>query len=181
MPPPPAARSVAGMPNTALRITAVTATTAAAAAGALLLTGAERTPAAALIDAPRTLTFTEPFSANDRHYTYVDVGRRGMSRGDVIVHVDSPGIDATSGRRTASSDGIQTILSVKRPGAIAISDTIRLAGGRLQIAGTVRNGERTQALAVIGGTGRYANARGDVTITEDTAHRRNLITVRILP
>ena len=89
----------------------------------------------------------------------------------------SPGLDARTGRRLASSDGVETILSLKHAGTVAVSDTVRLPGGRIQVAGSVRHGERTQALAVIGGTGRYANARGQVTITEDTKHKRNLITL----
>ena len=104
-----------------------------------------------------------------------------MSRGDLIVHSNSPGIDARTGRRTATSDGIQTILSLKHPGAVAVSDTIYLPGGHVQVAGTVRYGQRTSALAVIGGTGKYSNARGQVTITEDTKHKRNLGTLTILP
>jgi hypothetical protein len=169
------------MPNASHKLTAAGLASAVAATGALLLTGAHQVPAASTIQAPQTLTFSEPFTARDRHYKYVDLGKKGMSRGDVILHTNSPGMDARTGRRLATSDGIQTILSVKRPGAVAVSDTVRLPGGHIEVAGTVRYGERTPALAVIGGTGRYANARGEVTITEDTKHKRNLITLTILP
>jgi len=153
----------------------------AAATGAMLLAGVHQTRAASAIDAPQTLIFSEPFSAHDPHYKYVDLGKKGMSRGDLILHTNSPGIDARTGRRIATSDGVQTILSVKRHGAVAISDTVRLPGGHIQVAGTVRQGEHRPALAVVGGTGRYANARGQVTITEDTKHKRNLTTLTILP
>jgi hypothetical protein len=169
------------MPTTPHKLVAATLATAAAATGALALTGATHAPAASTIDAPETLMFSEPFAARDRHYQYVDLGKKGMSPGDVILHTRSPGVDARTGRRLGSSDGVETILSLKHAGTVAVSDTVRLPGGRIQVAGSVRHGERTQALAVIGGTGRYANARGQVTITEDTKHKRNLITVTLLP
>ena len=146
-----------------------------------MLTIAQGTPRASAIDGPQTLTFSEPFTAHDPHYKYVDLGKKGMSRGDLIIHTNSPGIDARTGRRIATSDGIQTILSLRRPGAVAVSDTIYLPDGQVQVAGTVRYGGHTSALAVTGGTGRYRNARGQVTITEDIKHKRNLGTLTILP
>ena len=169
------------MPTKSHKFLAATVATATAATGALTLTSATHAPAASAIDAPETLTFSEPFGRRDPHYKYVDLGKKGMSPGDVILHTRSTGVDARTGRRLGSSDGIETILSLKHNGTVAVSDPVRLSGGRIQVAGTVRHGERTQALAVIGGTGRYANARGQVTITEDTQHKRNLITVTLLP
>jgi hypothetical protein len=175
------ALSVAHMPTTSHKLLVATLATAATATGAAALSGAAYSPAASTIDEPETLTFSEPFTGSDHHYKYVDLGKKGMSPGDVILHTRSPAIDDRTGRRLGTSDGIETILSLKHEGTVAVSDTVRLPGGRIEVAGTVRHGDRRQALAVIGGTGRFANVRGEVTITEDTEQKRNLITVTLLP
>jgi len=51
----------------------------------------------------------------------------------------------------------------KRDGSEQLSGTLRLAGGQIAVLGTVGAYARTSHVAVIGGTGRYAGARGDVT------------------
>ena len=35
--------------------------------------------------------------------------------------------------------------------------------------------------SITGGTGAYAGARGEMTFTEDPKHKRNVITVTLLP
>jgi hypothetical protein len=182
MRPSAGARSVADMmPSTPHKLAAAALTTAAAAGGALAVSGAHGVPTASAVDAPITMTFTEPFVGGGGQNKYVDLGRKGMSAGDIILHTSQPAIDAHTGRRVGSSDGVETILSLKHPGTVAVADTVRLPHGHIQVAGTVRHTDRSPALAVIGGTGAYANARGQVTVSEDTKHKRNLITITLLP
>jgi hypothetical protein len=176
----PAARSVADMPTTTHKLTAAALATAAATTAALTLSGTHGVPAASAIDAPQTMTFIEPFGSgrgpNDR---YVDVGKKGMSPGDVILHTDQTAVEQGTGRRVGS-DGVETILTPKGT-TVAFTDTVRLPGGHLMVAGTFRHTDRTVEGAIIGGTGAYANARGEVITTEDTKNKRNITTIRILP
>ncbi|MBA2637037.1 MAG: hypothetical protein H0U79_02250 [Solirubrobacterales bacterium] len=49
------------------------------------------------------------------------------------------------------------------------------------MAGTLRHTDRAQALAVIGGTGAYANGRGQVTEREDERRKVTIMRVTLLP
>ena len=169
------------MPTTSHKLAAATLAAAAAATSALAFNGAHGTPAASAIDAPQTMTFSEPFAGGGGQNRYIDLGKKGMSPGDLILHTDQPAVDARTGRRVGTSDGVERILSAKHKGTVAFSDTVRLADGRIEVAGTLRHTDRNPALAVIGGTGAYANARGQVTITEDAKHKRNLTTITLIP
>jgi hypothetical protein len=180
MTPRTAARSVVNMPTTTHKLTAAALATAAAATAALTLSGAHVVPAASAIDPPRTMTFIEPFSSDrSPHGRYIDIGKKGMSPGDMIFHTKQTAVEEGTGRRVGS-DGVETILTADG-GTVAVSDTVRLPGGHVLVAGTLRHTDRTAALAVIGGTGAYANAHGEVTITEDTKHKRNITNLTLLP
>jgi hypothetical protein len=169
------------MPTTPHKLAAATLMAATAATGALALNAAQGVPSASAIDAPRTMTFAEPFVGGGGNSEHIDLGKKGMGPGDMLLNTDQPAVDAHTGRRVGTSDGVVTILSNRHQGTLAVSDTLRLPDGRIQFAGTVRHTDRTVALAVTGGTGAYANARGQVRITEDTKRRRNLYTLTLLP
>jgi len=53
--------------------------------------------------------------------------------------------------------------------------------GRIEVAGTLRHTDRRQALAVIGGTGAYANVRGEVTERENERRKVTIMRVTLLP
>src|SRR5262245_12377244 len=55
--------------------------------------------------------------------------------------------------------------------------TAALVGGTLTLAGAVDVEDDTAAYAIDGGTGRYAGARGSVTLT-DAGSKRSLATIR---
>jgi hypothetical protein len=53
--------------------------------------------------------------------------------------------------------------STKHDGSEQLTGTLRLRGGQVAVLGTVGSYATTTHVAIIGGTGRYAGARGDVT------------------
>ena len=107
---------------------------------------------------PRTLTFTEPFVGGKTRY--VDVGRKGISPGDVFLSTDVPLFDLQSGKRVGTSDGMETFVSLRHQGTVWLHVTGRLRDGRIEAAGLLRHSDRRQSLPVTGGTGAYAGARG---------------------
>jgi hypothetical protein len=103
--------------------------------------------------------------------TYVDAppkhtsGAPDDSPGDtVILHarlLDRHGkrvgvIDATFVTTATGTDA-------KHDGSEQLTGTLRLADGQIAVLGTVGAYDRTTHVAIIGGTGRYTGARGDVT------------------
>jgi hypothetical protein len=167
----PGGRSVAAMRITPHRL-AVAALVIAAAA-ALTHTAASAT------DAPRTITVFEPFVGGHDHY--VDQGKKGISPGDMFLSTDLPIYDAQTGRRIGSSDGMETMVSLRHNGTAMLYGSARLADGRIELAALLRHSDREQTGVVVGGTGAYAGARGSATIVEDRKHKRNVITLTLLP
>jgi hypothetical protein len=138
--------------------------------GAALLAGGAT---AAIADAGGRTASTLDLALDGQHAvrTYVDAppkhrtGAPDDSPGDtVILHaplLDSRGvrvgvIDATF-VTTARGTG------AKHGGSEQLTGTLRLSGSQIAVFGTVGAYARTTHVAIIGGTGRYAGARGDVT------------------
>jgi hypothetical protein len=135
--------------------------------------------AASATDASRTLTFTEPFTGG--HNRYVDIGRKHISPGDMFLSTDVPMYDAQSGRRVGSSDAMETMVSLRHNGTAMLYGRARLADGVIELAALLRHSDRDQTAVVVGGTGAYAGARGYATVVEDRKHKRNVITITLLP
>jgi allene oxide cyclase-like protein len=150
---------------------------AAAAGGIAFASGHDaRADAAA---GPRTLTFSEPFVGGRTRY--LDVGKKGISPGDMFLTTDAPVFDLQTGKRVGTSDGMETFVSLRHQGTVWLHGTTRLRAGRIEGGGLLRHSDRRQSLPVTGGTGAYAGARGEMTVTEDRQHKRNVITVTLLP
>jgi hypothetical protein len=111
-------------------------------------TGPARTMTLTTIDIPKS-------------EVYIDAGAKGESTGDTVVF-----------RETLLRNG-------KKAGSIAIMcvttsrsssrcwGTMRMSGGTLDAAGDIVFA-RTFSLPVVGGTGTYAGAKGELTITQLT-------------
>jgi hypothetical protein len=152
-------------------------------AGAVILAAATATSAHALAAedpaAPRVLHLSQAFDAG--RGGYVDLGRKGIGPGDLFYGTAAPLLDVDNGRRVGTQEGIETLISGAHDGTVAMAGAIRLAGGRIEFAGTVRHSDPGTPLAVVGGTGAYAGARGEMTEREDRANKRTLITLTLLP
>jgi hypothetical protein len=157
---------------------AVAASTAAVGVGALDASG-QGTPTASAIDTPRTLTLSTPFEGGKSRH--IDLGKKGVGAGDLFLGTETPLRDEETGRRVGEFEGVETILSAAHNGTVHISGALRLGDGSIEVAGTIRHTDPGEPLAVIGGTGAYANARGEVTNREDARRKVNVMTVTLLP
>ena len=99
----------------------------------------------------------------------------------MFLSTDVPVFDLQTGKRVGTSDGMETFVSTRHQGTVWLHGTTRLRDGRIEGGGLLRHSDSKQTLPITGGTGAYAGARGEITITEDRQHKRNVITVTLLP
>jgi hypothetical protein len=163
------------MSNPRTLAASVVAAVAAAFAG-LAIHGAGDSSAT---DAPRILTLNTPFASGTT--SQIDVGKRGFGPGDMALAVNASLRDDQTGRRVGQLDGMETVLSRAHNGTVHMTAAIRLREGRIEVAGTLRHTDRAQALAVIGGTGAYANARGEMTQRENEKRKVTILRITLLP
>ena len=98
----------------------------------------------------------------------VDIGDPGVSAGDHVVTVD--GVLDEHGDRAGSMSQVCTILS---PGENVFTSTydcsgsFDLADGSITVQGTFVPTAESSTLAITGGTGRFAKARGEVVLATE--------------
>jgi hypothetical protein len=154
-----------------------------------LLAAAVTTVAAAAIGAgvqasatvgPKTITVTTPFDGGSTRH--VDLGRKSPrgGPGDLFLATGVPLSDEQTGRRVGTLEGVETVLSAAHGGTVSFSGTLRLQGGTLQVEGVIRHSDRHPALAVVGGTGDYAGASGEMTDAEDEKRKLSIETITLL-
>ena len=131
------------------------------------------------IDAPRSLTLSTPFDGGQTRQ--VDVGKKGFSPGDMFLTTGAPLRDDQTGRRAGEFDGMETVLSRAHNGTVTQVGAIRLRDGRIEVTATLRHTDVEQSLAITGGTGAYANARGEVTAREDERRKVNIMHITLTP
>ncbi len=100
--------------------------------------------------------------------TLIDVDRsggQGPTLGDQYIFTDGlyEWAGRKRGKRVGTTHGIATITS---PTTAFFTGTVFLPGGQLQGSGYFRFTARVEKIIVLGGTGRYNNAGGEVTITK---------------
>ena len=153
-------------------------TTLAAALATALVTGTAvaATAAAGSPGASRPQGKTLRFGVRFSPFFYSDVDGNGRpSLGDTIVFSDS----LVAGRKRVGRQGGTCPIVSMTPVLTNCTGTIALAGGQITIGGLTSQAPR-KALAVTGGTGRYRDARGEVTLVEFGDDRGSL-TVHLLP
>jgi hypothetical protein len=150
-------------PNTRWVAVAATAALAAGIAGAHDDTRASAAPGG------RVLVFAV---GDGGEQTFVDERPRGESPGDGLVATGVPLRHDEGGRRAGRMDVLGVLLTETSE---QLTLEIGLPRGSLHAEGVVRAGD--PRLAVTGGTGRFAGARGVARLDERT--RR--LTIRLLP
>jgi hypothetical protein len=146
---------------------------------AALIAAAALAASASAGDGPRTMTLSTPFDGGKS--SQVDAGKRGFSAGDMFTVTGQPVSDEASGRRVGSLDAIETVVSRLHNGTTSMAATLRLADGTIHGAGIIRHTDSPPRLPVTGGTGAYAGAGGQVTITEDDARKRTIMRLELVP
>ncbi len=98
-----------------------------------------------------------PFEEN-----YVDVGSPGPGIGDMLVFQDQI-LDRQSGQQVGVEAGSCTITAVIDTGfQTHCVGTVSLPAGQIAFQGLVSNAPEKQ-MAIVGGTGRYRTAAGELT------------------
>lgn len=117
---------------------------------------------------------------------FVDVGRPGLSAGDVIVE-SHPLLDAVDGTEVGRDFTHETILRVIDDGAdliVVLDSTFRFGDGDVMFYGTARFSdvftESGVTVAVIGGTGAYQGMVGTATLSATETEGEFLITIDLL-
>ena len=132
---------------------------------------AAATAVAASGDAAKETTLDLALDGQHAVRTLVDAapkhraGAPDDSAGDTIV-LHAPVLDA-HGARVGTIDATflttEPGTNAKHDGSEQLTGTLLLPGGQIAILGTVGAYARTSRVAIIGGTGKYAGARGQVT------------------
>jgi hypothetical protein len=94
-----------------------------------------------------------------------DVPPKGYSKGDVYVETDALfNVDPQFGKAARAQVGTdRATLTFRSATLVLVVGTAKLPGGTISFRGIVRfNATTAQSVTVVGGTGRYAHARGTV-------------------
>jgi hypothetical protein len=150
------------------------------AALAGVLAAAAATTVSARADAPhhdqlvhQTMIFDEPFQGGAG--AYIDLGSKGIGPGDMFLGHDVPLYSHATGKRIGTEDAAETIMAGVHDGVVDEATTIRLPHGLVMLGGVVRHDDVPYRLAVLGGTGRYVNARGELTQLREDRQRKTTV------
>jgi hypothetical protein len=132
-----------------------------------------RAPASDALAGPGIIRITDRVVA----FSKVDVGRPGMSTGDLEItrsRLFNKGI-------TAKALGTAVIVCTVTGGtARSCTGTYALPAGKIMVGGTIQFRQFFQ-LAVVGGTDRYNNVRGTLTVTSlGGKPRQNVVLFRLV-
>ena len=93
---------------------------------------------------------------------YIDTGEPGDSAGDILVF-DQPLLDA---QHNTIGNNSGTCIRTRVGHSFQCQWTLTLADGSIQVAGREFD-KGSSAISIVGGTGRYAGIRGDMTSTNN--------------
>jgi hypothetical protein len=95
--------------------------------------------------------------------TFVDTGKQGPSVGDEVI-LNQGAFWASNGQRAGRGIVKITLLGTSNSSQTQDEANLVLAAGQIAVEG-IQTSQRTFNLAVIGGTGAYRDARGQVRVT----------------
>src|SRR5262245_2210945 len=104
-----------------------------------------------------------------------EIAQRSRLRNAVVQ------FDRSAGALVGSDVGVATFVSIEPPRA-TLKATATLPGGTIDVAGTIHPGAAQGTIAVVGGTGVFAGARGTVDVrnlTPSGAIARNVYRLRL--
>lgn len=140
------------------------ATVVAAGAGAAAALAATGSAAAGTAAVPKPGSFT--LRAHHGSESSLDLGAHGFSAGDQDLFT---GPLTRKGAAAGSFVGTCTTARVGQKTADQLCEfVLHLAHGQITASGTVRGGQAgpgTFVLAILGGTGRYRSAAGEIAVT----------------
>jgi hypothetical protein len=116
---------------------------------------------------------TEQYVTKETWHAFADVGRKDNGGPD-DVYAAQQSLTRPDGRRVGVVNGYGINL---RPPYVFFHWTAELRGGTLTLASAVSLRARRSVYPIDGGTGRYAGARGTVTL-EDGGSRGTAVTIR---
>jgi hypothetical protein len=114
----------------------------------------------------------ERYYSNETSHVFADIGAKGAGPADVYVAQQS--LRSTGGEKVGVVNGYG--VNLHRP-YVFFHWTAALDAGTLTVEGAVDLRRDVQVYAIVGGTGRYAGARGTVT-SSDAGKRGSLVVVR---
>jgi hypothetical protein len=155
--------------NTPLSVATIAVTGILVAGTVATVTASADPPAMRQLD-HETLTIDEPFQGGTG--SYIDLGTKDIGPGDMFLGTGVPALSHATGKRIGTFDSAETIVSGAHNGIVDQTTTLRLRDGLIMFGGVVRHDDKPLRSAVIGGTGRYAQARGQLTeLREDTGRK----------
>jgi hypothetical protein len=140
-------------------------------AGTALLTSAlaaSAAPTESRTRAAETIVFATPWDGGQLNY--VDLGAKGVGPGDLFLITGLP--MRADGKRIGTMEAVETILSARHDGTVGLQVTLRLPGGNVMIDGIGRHTDQPFRLAVVGGTGKYSNVRGQLVLVREDEERK---------
>ena len=118
-------------------------------------------------------SIVERYYASETWSSFADIGKKDNG-GPGDVYVSQQSLSATDGRHVGVVNGFGVNL---RTPYVFFHWTASLGGGTLTSGSAIDLMDKRATYPIDGGTGRYAGARGTVTIT-DASKNRSLVVVR---
>jgi hypothetical protein len=151
----------------------VAAVVAGGAVSASAAPGPAAAPAAG-VQQGSTLRFDIVFRPQDQNF--VDIGSPGPGVGDLLVFQDRI---LQRGRDVGVEGGSCTITALLGDGfQTHCIGTVSLPGGQIAFQGLVSNAPEKR-MAIVGGTGRYRTAAGELTVLELGHDEAGTLTIRL--
>jgi hypothetical protein len=117
-----------------------------------------------------TFTYDEPFDGGTTKYVNLDKPELGP--GDMFLTTGVPMLSEGTTKRIGMDDGTETVVSASHDGTVEMNMTLRLHDGLVMLSGVVRHTDKPFRLPVVGGTGAYSNATGQMSQLRLDDHRK---------
>jgi len=121
-------------------------------------------------DGSITFIYDEPFDGGS--LKYVNLDKHKLGPGDMFLFHGVPMLEHGTDERIGVVDGTETVASVRHDGTVEMNMTLRLDDGLVMVSGVVRHTDKPFRIPVVGGTGAYANATGQMSVIREDVKRK---------